>query len=193
MKIGVDLDGVIYDSEKELRVYSELFEILDLKKNTKTDNQELAYQKRFVWTEEEKKQFWNKYHRPILRTANFMPGAKDVLTQLKQDGHELYIVTARGGYDKTVIEETIASLKDHGLDIFTRMHWNSKNKAKICQEEQLDLMIDDSYDNCKAIAEAGIPVIYVKDAPSKEFEHPLAQTLYNWGEIYRYITDKMKK
>ena len=38
MKIGVDLDGVIYDSEKELRVYSELFEILDLKKNTKTDN-----------------------------------------------------------------------------------------------------------------------------------------------------------
>ena len=168
MKIGVDLDGVIYDSEKELRVYSELFEILDLKKNTKTDNQELAYQKRFVWTEEEKKQFWNKYHRPILRTANFMPGAKDVLTQLKQDGHELYIVTARGGYDKTVIEETIASLKDHGLDIFTRMHWNSKNKAKICQEEQLDLMIDDSYDNCKAIAEAGIPVIYVKDAPSKE-------------------------
>ena len=122
-----------------------------------------------------------------------MPGAKDVLTQLKQDGHELYIVTARGGYDKTVIEETIASLKDHGLDIFTRMHWNSKNKAKICQEEQLDLMIDDSYDNCKAIAEAGIPVIYVKDAPSKEFEHPLAQTLYNWGEIYRYITDQMKK
>ncbi len=54
-------------------------------------------------------------------------------------------------------------------------------------------MIDDSYDNCKAIAEAGIPVIYVKDAPSKEFEHPLAQTLYNWGEIYRYITDQMKK
>lgn len=28
MKIGIDLDGVVFDSEKEYRVYSELYDII---------------------------------------------------------------------------------------------------------------------------------------------------------------------
>ena len=38
MKIGIDLDGVIFDSEKEFRVYSELYDMLDLKQNSKINN-----------------------------------------------------------------------------------------------------------------------------------------------------------
>ena len=38
MRIGIDLDGVIFDSEKEFRVYSELYDMIDLKQNIKTDN-----------------------------------------------------------------------------------------------------------------------------------------------------------
>ena len=41
MKIGIDLDGVVFDSEKEFRVYSELYDMLDLKQNSKIDNKEL--------------------------------------------------------------------------------------------------------------------------------------------------------
>ena len=40
MKIGIDLDGVVFDSEKEYRVYSELYDIIDLKKNSKINNKE---------------------------------------------------------------------------------------------------------------------------------------------------------
>ena len=29
MKIGIDLDGVVFDSEKEFRVYSELYDMID--------------------------------------------------------------------------------------------------------------------------------------------------------------------
>ena len=50
MKIGVDLDGVIFDSEKEYRVYSELYDIIELKRNSKIDNREISFQKRFKWT-----------------------------------------------------------------------------------------------------------------------------------------------
>ena len=35
MKIGIDLDGVVFDSEKEFRVYSELYDMLDLNKIVK--------------------------------------------------------------------------------------------------------------------------------------------------------------
>lgn len=38
MRIGIDLDGVIFDSEKEFRVYSELYDMLDLKQNSKINN-----------------------------------------------------------------------------------------------------------------------------------------------------------
>ncbi len=47
MKIGIDLDGVVFDSEKEFRVYSELYDMLDLKRNSKVDNKELKFQDRF--------------------------------------------------------------------------------------------------------------------------------------------------
>ena len=50
MKIGIDLDGVIFDSEKEFRVYSELYDMIDLKQNSKLDNKELKFQDRFKWT-----------------------------------------------------------------------------------------------------------------------------------------------
>lgn len=60
MKIGVDLDGVVFDSEKEFRVYSELYDTLDLKKNSKIDNRELKFQDRFQWSKEETENFLKK-------------------------------------------------------------------------------------------------------------------------------------
>ena len=51
-------------------------------------------------------------------------------------------------------------------------------------------MIDDSYAKCKKISESKIKTIYLKDAPSYEMEeNECVKTLYNWGEIYRYITE----
>ena len=38
MKIGIDLDGVVFDTEKEYRVYTELYDMLVLKQNSKIDN-----------------------------------------------------------------------------------------------------------------------------------------------------------
>ncbi len=86
MKIGIDLDGVVFDSEKEFRVYSELYDMLDLKQNSKVDNKELKFQDRFKWTQEETNEFLNKYHKQIIVESNFMPGVKRVLQLLKQDG-----------------------------------------------------------------------------------------------------------
>ena len=60
MKIGIDLDGVVLDSAKEFRIYSELFDIIDLKRNSKIDNGLLRYEDRFDWTQEETEQFLKK-------------------------------------------------------------------------------------------------------------------------------------
>ena len=190
MRIGIDLDGVVFDSEKEYRVYSELYDLIDLNQNSKKDNREIKFQKRFNWTEEEIQGFIKKYHKQIVVESNFMPGAKRVLKLLKSEGHKLILITARGGINKNMIKITEERLKQNEMEIFDKYYWATENKDEICIKEKIDIMIDDSYDKCKSIANAKIKTIYLKDAPSYDLEeNEYVKVLYNWGEIYRYIKE----
>ena len=190
MKIGIDLDGVVFDSEKEFRVYTELYDMCDLNKNTKKNNKELKFQDRFNWNKEEIEGFLSKYHKKIILESNFMPGAISVLNMLKQDGHQLILITARGGMNKDMIKVTEERLKQSNMDIFDKYYWATENKDEVCIKENVDIMIDDFYEKCKSISKAKIKTIYLKDAPSYELEeNEYIKTLYNWGEIYRYIKE----
>ncbi len=190
MKIGIDLDGVVFDSEKEFRVYSELYDMIDLKQNSKRDNRELKFQNRFNWSQEEIQGFLKKYHKQIILESNFMPGAKRVLNLLKKDGHTLILITARGGLNKDMIKVTEERLKENDMDIFDKYYWATENKDEVCIKEHVDIMIDDFCEKCKSIANQKIKTIYLKDAPSYDLkENEYIKVLYNWGEIYRYIKE----
>lgn len=194
MRIGIDLDGVVFDSEKEFRVYSELYDMLELKQNSKIDNRELKFQNRFKWTREETENFLKKYHKQIIVKSNFMPGVKTILKLLKEDGHTLVIITARGGVNKDMIKLTEEILKQNELDIFDKYYWATENKDEVCVKENIDIMIDDSYEKCTNIANSKVNTIYLKDAPSFDVdENEYIKVLYNWGEIYRYIKEMSEK
>ncbi len=190
MRIGIDLDGVIFDSEKEFRVYSELYDMLDLKQNSKINNQELKFQDRFNWSKEEIEGFLKKYHKQIIVESNFMPGVKRILKLLKEEGHTLIVITARGGINKEMIKITEEILKQNEMYIFDKYYWSTENKDEVCIKENIDIMIDDFYQKCKSIANKKIKTIYLKDAPSYNLEeNDYIKVLYNWGEIYRYIKE----
>ena len=67
MKIGVDLDGVIFDTEKLYRVLAELYDVLELKRNSIIDEKELRFQSRYSWSKQEQENFINKYHEYIVK------------------------------------------------------------------------------------------------------------------------------
>lgn len=190
MKIGIDLDGVVFDSEKDFRIYAELYDIYDLKRNSTVDRQALRFQERFDWTEEEGKTFLERYHEKIVKESNYMPGAKMILKMLKEEGHELIIITARGGINKTIVELTKERLKKDNMNIFNKYYFAVQNKEEVCEKERVDIMIDDLRENCQKVAERKIKTIYFKDAPSYDMEeNEHVKVLYNWGEIYRYIKE----
>lgn len=194
MRIGIDLDGVVFDSEKEFRVYSELFDMIDLKQNSKTDNRKLKFQDRFQWTQKETEDFLKKYHKQIIEESNFMPGVKRILKLLKEEGNSLILITARGGINKDMIKITEERLKENGMDIFDKYYWATENKEEVCKKENIDIMIDDFCKNCESIANSKIKTIYLKDAPSYDLEeNKYIKVLYNWGEIYRYIKEMETK
>ena len=60
MRIGIDLDGVIFDSEKLYRIYSELYDIQDLKRNSLIDNKQVKFEKRYSWNQDETNGFVKK-------------------------------------------------------------------------------------------------------------------------------------
>ena len=67
MKIGIDLDGVVFDSETTFRTYEEIFDVTELKGNNLIDRKEPKFQGRYNWTPEQQKRFIDKYFLTVSR------------------------------------------------------------------------------------------------------------------------------
>ena len=61
MKIGIDLDGVVIDSETTFRTYEEIFDIDFLKGNNLVNKEEPKFQARYNWTDKQEEEFIKKY------------------------------------------------------------------------------------------------------------------------------------
>jgi len=51
---------------------------------------------------------------------------------------------------------------------FNKYYWKQDDKLEIAQKENIDYMIDDSYDVCKKLSENGIKSIYFRDKEMKK-------------------------
>ena len=75
--------------------------------------------------------------------------------------------------------------------IFSEYYWKQKDKLDVAQKEQIDYMIDDSYEVCKKLSENGIKTIYFRDKDMKKLEeNKNLMEVSNWGEIYRIIKNQ---
>ena len=186
MKIGIDIDGVILDYERMLLTYGELYNSLELKKDyIKEDEHYLI--KRFNWNDEEKMNFVNKYFIKLAKIVPFMPGAIDVINMLKKDGHELIIISARGGLVKEMKDLAIKKFDEANLS-FDKYYWNQSDKIEIIKKESIDIMIDDNYDICKKLSENNIKTLYFRDKNMKKLkESDYLKEVSNWANIYTYI------
>ena len=94
MKIGIDLDGVVIDSETTFRTYEEIFDIDTLGGNNLINKEEPKFQSRYNWSTEEEKEFIQKYFMTVSRESNLMSGFIGVYKLLKKQGHEFVVIIA---------------------------------------------------------------------------------------------------
>lgn len=191
MKIGIDIDGVVLDTERQFRNEAEIYDITVRKSNSLIKPNELYFQDRFNWPDEEKVEFAGKKLLECTKKSNIMPGAKEVLELLKKDGHELIVVSARGGDVPEIpgMIEAAQEIIDKAGIKFDKYYWKVKNKAEICKKENIDIMIDDHIRNCIKLAEANIKTIYLCDSNIEKSNHENIKEVYLWSEIYRYIKE----
>ena len=190
MKIGIDLDGVVIDSETTFRTYEEIFDIDILKGNNLINKKEPKFQARYNWTNEQEKEFIEKYFMTVSKESNLMSGFVGIYNLLKEQGHEFVVITARGGFIKKMKDDAIRLLKENNIK-FDKYYWNVEDKLEICKNEKVDIMIDDDWKIIKKLADNEVKTLYFRDTNLMKLEeNEYVKEVSNWGEIYRYIKEK---
>ena len=143
----------------------------------------------FDWTEDEEKRY---YKENIERLANsFKPidNCSKYIKKLREDGHYICIISGRNnGEYSDPYTMTINWLKKYDIqydNLILTNGYNHQEKADICLENNIDIMIDDSIKVCKKCFEKNIkPIIFSTEYNRKELEF---KRVNNWKEIYDYI------
>lgn len=187
MKIGIDIDGVIIDFERNLKTYAELFDLIELNKSGVVHPEEQYVQKRYDWTEDEARVFANKYFLKLTDESSFLPGVKDIIKMLKDDGHELIIISARGKSFKEMMNIAKNKLDGAGI-IFDKYYWQQEDKLEVAKKENIDIMIDDTAKVCEKLSANKVKVLYLRDKNMPKLdENEYLKEVSNWGEIYRIL------
>lgn len=192
MKIGLDLDGVVLDTEKQFRNEAELYDILKLNRNSTKDQSAQWAQDRYKWADDEKNEFIEKYLIEGTKKSHIMPGAKEVIELLKKDGHELVVITARG-HDIPVMKKLAQEMLEKENITFDKYYWETPEKVETAKKENIDLMVEDSLSNCMKLSKENIKSIYLRDSNMKPASDKNIKECYIWGEVYRYIRELSDK
>ena len=192
MVIGIDLDGVIFDSENVFRTYEEIFDI-ENNLNKLVDRTEPYFQGRYDWTDEQKQAFIKKYFMQISNESTIMAGFKPVYELLKKEDIKFIVITARGGFVPELKDDAERLLKENNI-YFDKFYWKQSDKLEACIKENVDLMIDDNYRIIEKLSNNGIKTLYFRDVGLKKLEeNEYIKEVYNWGDVYRIIKNMLNK
>lgn len=139
------------------------------------------------WTNNEWENFAEKYLIETTKESNFNVGAKETLQILKERGNELIIISARGTENEEMIKLVNEKIIESKVKI-DKYYWKAKDKLKICQEENIDIMIDDNPDTCEKLSNNNIKTLYFRNIYGRKLEeNKNLSEVYNWGQVLKNI------
>ena len=198
MRIGIDIDGVLTDVERWQLDYGSKFyyeryqkEIVDFE----------GYDTNQIFNVDDKldEEFWREYFKEYSLNVEARKFANEVIDKLKQDRHQIYIITARGSFlshsaDVMSIEENqqivLNWLKNNHIN-YDKIIFSPEDKLDICKENNIDLMIEDKVDNINKISKI-IPVICFHAGYNKDCKNSNIIRCYSWYDIYSKINKLAK-
>ena len=190
MNIGIDIDGVIFDSETYFRCFAEIYDIDSVINSGIRDKNEVRVQRRYNWTPEQFATYVRDIMLPLEKEVPYMAGALEVIAKLKKMGHRLVIISRRGSsgfYEE--IEIANKRFAEVGLE-FDGVYMDVGSKLDVCKQENIDVMIDDLDRTIDELSDNGIDCLYFICPDSREIKKDNVTSVTNWGEIYRYFVER---
>ena len=195
MRIGVDIDNVLSNfNEVLLKDYIKHDKEL---RNTGIINENPEYLRKgmFDWTEKEEKSFYNSNIQNFAQKLKPIEDSPYYIKKLREDGHEIYIITGRDNGEYTnPYELTKAWLNNYNIVydklLFTNAY-DKHAKTEVCLENNIDLMIEDSTRISLDLINNCIKV-YTMNTRYNQKEQTLDR-VSKWKEIYEKISKLNKK
>ena len=185
MVIGIDIDGVIQDCENWFRTFAEIYDIDEIG-NGVVNPESLRVQARMGWNDDQFMKFVYKYMHKCMKNAPIKPGAKMVIDRLKEMGHKLVVITARGNCTNTGIKLAKRMLKKNNIKV-DKICFLAVDKLKHCNEEHIDYMIDDTSGIVEKLSTNAIKCLYFREYGSKDVVNENVTNVKNWGEVLRFF------
>jgi uncharacterized HAD superfamily protein len=193
VKIGVDIDGVLTDVEGFGMDYLCKYCVENNLEYT-IDEGCYYYPKAFGISQEHNDEFWKKHIEFYSINERARTFSAEVLKKLREDGHEIYIVTARWDANRDdeigenmrrlVIEWLLKNDIVYDKLIFSKATYERKHQEVI--DEKIDLMIEDNPNNINELSEL-VPVICYDANYNKSCTGERITRCYSWYDIYSKI------
>ena len=184
MKIGIDIDDVIINTSLAMKKYIDKYD-----DNGDIRNHMEEVMRGEMPTEQIKKFFKNNIIN-IMKEAKIKEGASEVIQQLLNEGNEVFIITTRGEIKFKGSEQvTLQYFTTNNIN-YTKILFNSFEKAKACKDNNIDVMIDDSIKYCIEIEKEHIQSILFTSVINKQSNTTLKR-VNNWRELKNEI-EKLK-
>lgn len=177
MKYGFDLDDTLTNTASVINKYAKRFDIEYLKGDGKFKIKK-GYSRDYYyfadalhWKKNDIRKFFEVYYEEILKEVRIKSGVSDFLKYLKENENDIFILTARrekeNGKIKKITEEWLNKRKI----AYDKLFVGVKNKYELINQYNIEVFVDDSYENCKSAIELTNAKIYMlKNVYNKKIE-----------------------
>lgn len=190
MIIGVDIDDTLTDIRDEvgaaaLKYAQSLNKDIDETKVVwDKNNNGSSFKERYNFNYDELLYFFGNIQENITKKAKPREDVVDVIKKLREDGHKIYIITARDSeFHNNPYELSKTWLNKNNIE-YDKLIVDARDKEKICREQNVEIFIDDKLSNCMQISNENIVTIRITNYTE---QHQNIVNKKNWKEIYEYI------
>lgn len=186
MRIGIDIDNTITNTLPILKEYCRRYNDTVVKRNLKMHEDGVASYNLYDWTPEENQDFCNKYLEEVVLQAEVKEDAKEIIQELKEAGHDIYIISSRAVPEfKTPYETTEKFLKEKGI-VYDKLLVGTREKKSACIENKIEVLIDDEPQHIMQMSEF-IPVLVLDGIYNRQCVGDNIIRVYDWVDIAQTI------
>lgn len=194
MNIGVDIDDTITYTTDVMIKYADKYneEVLNKKNKFKdfgniTDRHYLNSM--YGWNNDIKCNFFSKYYENIIRESKVIENVSNTLNKLKNQGNNIYFVTARmtnvlGCDTETLTKEM---LNKNGIP-YDYIVFDAGEKIDYAKKLNIDIFVDDCFAICKNLEENNIKTLLMTTRVNDKIETDI-ERVNNWNEVYEKINE----
>lgn len=191
MKIGIDIDGVLTNDDDYILSCTSKY---CYENNLKGFIDPYGYEyNKFDWDEQMIDDYRDKYFGEYIDNEPIRKYAGEVIKKLKEDGHEIFIITGRNKtYEDTEDGENMRIRVKNWLEkndvVYDKLVFAKVPKIKELKENQIELMIEDSPTTIPIIKDVVKKVLCFDTRYNQEVKFDNVTRVFSWYDIYMKIS-----